>query len=209
MICFSARWLDQEDCMFFSEFHHGKAEMIRKAHELLTECDVLMTYNGKSFDNKHLQREFVLAGLTPPAPYQHIDLYLVARKQFRFVSNKLDHIARELGLEGKVHHSGFDLWKRCMANDPDAWEEMKTYNLRDSDVLIELYYKLLPWIPNHPNKALIDGVGKCIRCGSSNLVERETAYTGVSSFPRFQCLKCGGWLRGSHRNAGSDLRNVA
>jgi DNA polymerase elongation subunit (family B) len=208
MICFSARWLDQDQCMFFSEFHHSRNEMIRKAHELLSECDVLLTFNGKSFDNKHLQREFLLEGLSPPEPYQHIDLYLVARRQFRFISNKLDHIATQLGLEGKVHHSGFDLWKRCLANDPVAWEEMKTYSMRDSDVLIELYNKLIPWITGHPNKALIDGVGLCTRCGSRNTIDRGITHTGQSKFRKFQCLNCGGWLRETRRISGSDLREV-
>jgi DNA polymerase elongation subunit (family B) len=209
MMCFSARWLDEETCMFFSEFHHSRNEMIRKAHELLSECDVLMTFNGKNFDHKHLQREFLLAGLSPPVPYQHIDLYLVIRRQFRFISNKLDNLLRELGLEGKVKHSGFDLWKRCLAGDAEAWEEMKLYSMRDSDALIEAYHKVLPWIPAHPNKALIDGVGKCSRCGSGNLIERGLSSTSVSRFVQYQCLKCGGWMRQVRRVSGSDIREVA
>lgn len=209
MLCFSARWLDQETCMFFSEFHHGKAEMIRKAHELLSECDVLLTFNGKSFDNKHLQREFLLAGLTPPEPYQHIDLYSVIRRQFRFVSNKLDNLLRELGLEGKVRHSGFSLWKRCLDGDAEAWEEMKLYSMRDSDALVEAHDKLLPWIPAYPNKALIDGSGSCTHCGSSDTIERGMAYTAQSKFIRYQCLKCGSWFRGTRRVAGHSVREVA
>lgn len=209
MLCFSARWLDQEQCMFFSEFHHGRPEMIRKAHELLSECDVLLTFNGKSFDDKHLSREFLLAGLSPPAPYQHIDLYLVIRRKFRFISNKLDNLLRELGLEGKVKHSGFSLWKRCLAGDPEAWEEMKAYSQRDSDALVEAYGKLLPWIPGHPNKALIDGHGLCTRCGSENLADRGVSHTAMTKFRRFQCLDCGGWIRETRRIDGSSLREIA
>lgn len=208
MMCFSARWLGHGDCMFFSEFHHGRAEMLRRMHELLSECDVLLTFNGKGFDNKHMNRELLLAGFTPPAPYQHIDLYLVIRRQFRFISNKLDNLLKELGLEGKVKHSGFGLWKGCLANDPDAWEEMKKYSMRDSDALIDAYNKLVPWIPGHPNKGLIDGVGLCTHCGSDNCVERGSAFTGVSKFQRFQCLKCGAWFRATRRVAGHSLREV-
>lgn len=209
MMCFSARWLDQDQCMFFSEFHHSRNEMIRKAHELLSECDVLLTFNGKSFDNKHLSREFLLAGLSPPVPYQHIDLYLVARRQFRFISNKLDNLLKELGLEGKVKHSGFTLWKRCLGGDPDAWEEMKEYSMRDSDALVEAYDKLLPWIPAHPSKALIDGAGRCTRCGSDDVVNRGHAYTGQSKYLQYNCLKCGSWMRETRRVEGHDLREIA
>lgn len=195
--------------MFFSEYHHGRNEMVRKAHELLSECDVLLTFNGKSFDHKHLQREFLVSGLTPPVPYQHIDLYQVARRQFRFTSNKLDYIAQYLGLDGKVKHSGFDLWKRCMAGDADAWEEMKSYSMRDSDVLVELYDRLIPWIPQHPSAALADGVARgCVRCASVNMMERGTTATNVSKFRLFQCMDCGSWLREVRRVAGSDLREA-
>lgn len=213
MICFAARWLDSEDCMFFSEFHHGKSEMLRRAHELLSECDALLTFNGRSFDSKHLQREFLLNGFTPPAPYQHIDLYLVARKQFRFLSNKLQNIARELGLEGKVQHSGFDLWKRCLAGNADAWEEMKTYNMRDVNLLIDAYQKLLPWIHSHPNVVLIDNLLddclRCNNCGSKNVMQRSSCYTATSEYQRYQCLKCGSWLRDSKRLNGTSLRQAA
>ena len=182
--------------------------MVRKVHELLSECDVLMTFNGNSFDKKHINREIMLAGLTPPAPYQDLDLYLISRKQFRFVSNKLDRIAQELGLEGKVHHSGFSLWKRCLANEPEAWEEMKKYSLRDTDVLIEIHDKILPWISGYPNRTLRDG-GKCPKCSSADVMERGHVYTSVSKFRSYQCLKCGAWFRETRRVDGSTLREVA
>lgn len=209
MMCFSARWLGSDRCMFYSEFHDTRDYMIRRAHELLSECDVLMTFNGKSFDEKHLNREFLLAGLNPPEPYQSVDLYLTVRRKFRLISNKLDNLLRELGLDPKVKHAGFDLWKRCLAGDPEAWEEMKVYSMRDTDALIEAHDKILPWIPAYPNKALIDGAGKCTRCGSENAVEYGRAHTGQSKFIQYRCGDCGGWMRGIRRISGSDFREIA
>jgi len=78
--------------------------MIQAAHDLLSEADAVIHYNGNSFDMPWLHTEFLLAGMPPPEPYKNIDLLLAVRKRFRFVSNKLDYVTQAVGLEGKVHH---------------------------------------------------------------------------------------------------------
>jgi uncharacterized protein YprB with RNaseH-like and TPR domain len=129
VICVAAKWYGEDEVKFFSVHHDGKQEMLNAIYNLLSEADAVVTYNGKKFDIPHLNREFILAGMTPPSPYAQIDLYWTARQKFNFVSNKLDNIAKELGLGGKFVHAGFQLWIDCMNGDPEAWEEMKTYNM--------------------------------------------------------------------------------
>lgn len=198
VICFAAKFLDQKKMHFYSVFKDGHDEMIRAAHELLDQADVVLTYNGKKFDVPHLNREFLEMGLSPPAPYQQIDLY-VASKKFKFLSHKLAHISTKLGLEGKVAHEGFKLWLDCMDGDAKAWAKMEKYNKRDVTLLQELYDIMLPWIPNHPSRALYDGHEGCPRCGGQNLKPRGFSYTKVSTFQRYKCADCGGWSRGTGR----------
>jgi DNA polymerase III epsilon subunit-like protein len=54
--------------------------MVRQAWEMLDEADAVVGYNSKSFDMKHLNREFVLAGYPPPPPYTDIDLMNVVKQ---------------------------------------------------------------------------------------------------------------------------------
>jgi uncharacterized protein YprB with RNaseH-like and TPR domain len=103
----------------------------------------------------HLNREFVLAGLEPPAPYQQIDLLTAVRKQFKFPSNKLEYVLTTLGLAGKKKHEGHELWIKCMANDPKAWRTMTAYNKRDVRALEDLYYRIKPWIPNPSERGFV------------------------------------------------------
>lgn len=216
VICVAAKWYDSDDVMFYSVHHDGKQEMLNAIYNLLSEADAVVTYNGKKFDIPHLNREFILAGMTPPAPYAQIDLYWTARQKFNFVSNKLDHIATELGIGSKFEHAGFQLWIDCMKDDPDAWEEMKTYNMKDVVLTEKLYTRLLPWITSHPAASLYgdpearaDGIPACPGCGGTNLKPRGRAYTSVSVFQRYRCDDCGKWSRSGSRLEGVPVRGMS
>lgn len=210
-ISFAARWLGEKKVHFYSDFHDGHEVMVQAAWDLLNEADAVIGFNSQMFDMVHLNREFILAGLTPPSPYKNIDLYLVVRKQFKFTSNKLDYVAQQLGLGSKTSHTGFSLWLDCMAGDEKAWTLMRKYNIQDTLLTEKLYLKLLPWIPNHPAIGLYDDTGSavsCPNCGSKNLEKRGFAYTAVSTFQRFVCRGCGKWSRATKRLDSVETRNI-
>jgi hypothetical protein len=194
ILSFAARWIDapKKDIYFASNRDGGHEAMIGLAWDLIDEADALVSWNGRAFDTKNMNREFLLAGMTPPSPAKEIDLMVATKKRFRFVSNKLENVAQELGLGGKVKHSGFGLWIRCMNDEPAAWAEMEKYNKQDVHLLVDLYRILLPWIDNHPNRNLFDGDG-CPACGSTRLQARGTRTTQLGSYQRYQCIDCGKW----------------
>ena len=88
VISFAARWHGTKKVLFYSDFHSGHGVMVQAAHDLLSEADAVIHYNGNSFDMPWLHTEFLLAGMPPPRPYKNVDLLLAVRKKFRFVSNK-------------------------------------------------------------------------------------------------------------------------
>ena len=90
----------------------AKKRWCRAAHDLLSEADVVVHYNGDKFDLPHLNREFVESGLGPPAPYASIDLLKTVKRKFRFPSNKLDYVVQKLRLGAKVSTGGYDLSAR-------------------------------------------------------------------------------------------------
>lgn len=207
MMCFAAKWLGEPGTMFWSEHQDGRQQMVSSAHALLDAADVVMHFNGKSFDVPHLNREFVTAGMAPPSPFKQIDLLLAVRKNFRFPSNKLQYVSTALGLEGKVEHEGFDLWTKCMAGDAAAWARMETYNRRDVELLEELYERLLPWLPSLPNRGLYGDNG-CPACGSTDLRGNGYSYTNVSKFRQYRCGGCGSFFREAKRVTGVELQAV-
>ena len=213
VISFAAKWHGEKPVMFHSDFHNTHEQMVQSAHAFLSEADAVIHYNGTSFDMPLLNREFLLAGMSPPEPYKNIDLLKVAREKFRFVSNKLEYVSRSVGLEGKAHHEGHNLWVRCMAGDKAAWDVMRRYNKQDVVLTEKLYDILLPWISGHPNPALYvsgdEGRPTCERCGSTRLTKQGFAHTQVSVFQQWKCLDCLSWSRSARRIAGVDLRGTA
>lgn len=204
VLSFAARWVDdpKSKIMFFSDFHDGHDQMISAAWDLLDEADALVSWNGKGFDTKHVQREFILADRTPTSPFREIDLLQTARREFKFPSNKLEYVASALGYGGKVKHSGFSLWTRCLAGDPKAWAEMKRYNLQDVHLLVDLYERMLPWISGHPNLNLYSGAG-CPQCTSENIRKNGTWPTNVAVYQKYTCKDCG-----KHFRSGKSLDRV-
>jgi hypothetical protein len=209
-LCYAAQWEGEEEMLFDSVHQSPMDDMLSDLHDLLEEADVVVHYNGKKFDMPVINREFVKHGFLPPSPYQQIDLYHTVRRNFRFASNKLDFVARELGLGAKVQHKGMDLWKDCMATmDYDfgeqcpehieqAWKEMQQYNEQDVVLLGRLYERLQPWVPNHPNRALfmdVDADPACPSCGSSDVRFKGYKHTRTMRYKQYQCNDCGSWSR--------------
>lgn len=208
MMCFGARWAGQKKVHFKSVHHHGKQEMLEHLYDLMDEADVLVGWNSAAFDHKHIMREFVEAGFTPPSPTKDLDLMSVVKSNFKFPSNKLDYVAQTLGVGAKVQHSGFDLWLGCMADHKKSWAEMKKYQIQDVDLLVDLYDILLPWADG-PNIAAYDMLeGACVACGSHNLEARGKSVGTTGAYQRYLCLDCGKWSKSTKSMATTDMSNA-
>lgn len=197
-LCWAAKWKGQRDILFNSVQEHTAKQMLRGIHVLLHMADIVVHYNGTKFDIPTLNHEFVQHGFRPPAPYKHVDLLKTARRRFRLASNKMDYVAKHLGLKGKLPNKGMDLWRGCMAGDPKAWAEMRRYNIQDVRLLEQIYEALLPWIPGHPNMGLWkpdDGRPVCTHCGSARVKKQGVARTKTLLYQQYSCLDCGAWMR--------------
>ena len=196
VMCWAAKWLGGKD-VFFDSVHQSKPrKMLKGIHALLEEADAVIHYNGARFDIPTLNKEFLLQRLTPPSSYKQIDLLQTARGRFRFPSNKLDYVAKSLGVGQKHGHAGHELWVKCMAGDDASWKVMEEYNKNDVVLLESVYEVFLPWIKNHPNIGLYTGDdGCCPNCGGASLHKRGYSYTLNTSYQRYRCRDCGTWSR--------------
>lgn len=211
VMCMAAKWLGEADVLFLGgPTASDRATMLQQAHDLLSEADVVVTYNGNSFDLKHLNREFIQAGLQPPAPYISVDLLKEVRRHFRFASNKLDFVAGQLGLGHKVKHEGFELWLACLAGDPAAWKRMRTYNVQDVRLTEQLFERLRAWV-KLPHLALFSDAldtDSCVACAGTNLHPRGFSYTRSGRYQRYRCADCGKWNRGTRRVEGAPVQSA-
>jgi hypothetical protein len=208
VLSFCAKWLGEKE-VFYSDLRGQKdikndKPLLVKVWALLDEADILLTQNGNSFDIKKLNARFVLNGMKPPSSYKRIDTLLIAKKMFKFTSNKLEYMTDKLCVKYKklkhTRYPGFELWSAVMEGKLDAWKEMEKYNIHDVLSLEELYTKLAPW-DNSINFGLYylgtEDLQVC-SCGAKGLesfARYGYAYTQLGKFQRFQCKHCGSETR--------------
>lgn len=199
LLSWAAKWLD-EPKMFYMDQRKAKnieddSKILGVIWDLLDEADVVITQNGKAFDQKKLNARFILNGFKPPSSFKHVDTFLIAKKHFAFTSNKLEFMSDKLCTKYKKlkHHrfEGFELWKQCLAGNPKAWKEMEKYNKHDVLTLEELYHKLSPWDSTiNFNLYNTTETYRC-SCGHTEFYLNGFIYTSTGKFQRYICKKCG------------------
>ncbi len=197
---FAYKWLDEDVVWYEDTQHQSEKQLVKKLLNVLDAADIVVAHNGAKFDLPTIQGRALVLGLRPPSPYKIVDTLLVARYEFNFPANSLEHLAILLGVEKKGGHAkfpGFELWQECMRNNPEAWEEMRVYNKQDVSTLEHVYLKMRPFMKRHPNVAVFEEVDKvlCPKCGSAHIQWRGYVTTNVYKYKKFQCQTCGGWSR--------------
>lgn len=203
----SAKWLDDKyiysDALHYDKQRYKKdptddRSILETVHELLNEADYVVAHNGKSFDQKVLNARFIQQGLKPPTPYLMIDTLLVARRHFKFTSNRLDDLGKTLGLGGKQSHEGFDLWVKVVRDqDRKAFDRMVIYCERDVTLLEDVYKRLRAWDTQHPNTTIGDGSTRpsCNACGSFKVKKNGIRRSRTQVYQSYQCTGCGHNMR--------------
>jgi DNA polymerase elongation subunit (family B) len=72
--------------------------LVEKLWHLLDEADIVIGHNVDRFDIRKINTRFLAHGMPPPSPYRTVDTLKIAKKYFRFDSNKLDDLGRCLGV---------------------------------------------------------------------------------------------------------------
>lgn len=205
LLSWSAKWLGDpvSKTMYMDQRKEKNIEDDSKILEgiwkLLDAADIVITQNGRSFDQKKLNARFILNGFKPPSSYKHIDTKRLASKHFAFTSNKLEYMTDKLCKKyKKLKHKkfvGHDLWKQCMAGNLAAWKEMEKYNKYDVLSLEELYGKLIPWDSTVNFNLYHDGEEHVCKCGNAEMSKNGYAYTASGKYQRYVCPKCGAEVR--------------
>lgn len=158
MLSYCAKWFG-EDEVFYSDLRgnvksEDDTQLCEEVFSLLNQADIVIAHNGRRFDVKKVNARLILNGFPKPSSYRVIDTLEIAKEQFAFTSNKLEYLTDKLCRKKKSKHNkfpGYLLWKECLAENPEAWQEMEDYNIDDVLSLEELYIILSSWSTKLPN----------------------------------------------------------
>lgn len=205
VLSWSAKWLGEPDTSVMYMDQRGSknveddAKILKAMWDLLNEADVVITQNGKNFDQKKLNARFILNGFQPPGSYKHIDTKQIASKHFGFTSNKLEYMTDKLCTKyKKLKHTkfpGHELWTQCLAGNLEAWNEMEQYNKHDVLALEELYNKLIPWDNTINFNLYHEELDHVCKCGSTSFSKNGFYYTASGKFQKHKCKSCGSETR--------------
>lgn len=199
IMSFAYKWLDeneihvvaQPDFKRYKRDKHDDKDVVIALHSLLDEADIVVAHNANGFDNKVANARFLYHGFPPPSPYVSVDTLVTARRTFKFGANSLQFLCEQLGIGTKSSIRHHDLWRQCIDGDEMSWLLMKEYNAHDVELLEGLYWRLRPYMHNHP----IVSLKGCPKCGSGNVQYRGTQRSKVGTYQRVQCQDCGAWSR--------------
>jgi hypothetical protein len=219
ILSFSYKWLGEKRVIHHNTGGRGASRvrddkaLMKLLWAVLDEADIIVAQNGVAFDVKKINARFIELEMGPPAPFKVIDTMLEARRIAKFTSNRLAWLSSVLTDTPKSEHKkfpGFELWTECLADNPEAWKEMRKYNDIDIRATEAVYYQLRPYIIGHPNVAAYDDneERRCPKCGSTTLQARGTALTQTGQYKRFQCKSCGGWGRSRYTENTREKRRM-
>jgi uncharacterized protein YprB with RNaseH-like and TPR domain len=211
LLCYAIKWVGQSRvttralCDYPGYARNKKSDkaLLADLWADLDGADILVAHNGDSFDFKKINARLLVHGYKPPSPFKTVDTLKIARRHFKFDSNKLDNIGRYLQVGRKLPHTGKDLWLGCMRGDAKSWRTMRRYNAQDVHLLERVYEKLKPWASNHPALTTYTERPGCPVCSSTHTQQRGFNVAKTRKTPRLHCQDCGHWFTGSVKKNGT------
>lgn len=195
IICICYKW--EEDKVTHSlnwDSKQNDKKMLQDFIKVANEADELVGHNGDKFDLAWVRTRCLFHRIEMFPTYTTIDTLKVARSKFKFNSNKLNYIAKYLGIGQKIH-TDYDLWKDIVLNkDKNAMDKMIKYCKMDVILLEKVHKELSLHIPAKTHYGVIFGGdrGSCPECGSDDLIRNNKRVT-ASGLVKIQlrCKTCG------------------
>lgn len=215
ILCFGYKFLGDKEvsCLNAWDYKGWKKsvnddeKLVKDAYKILEKADAFVTHNGRRFDLKFFNSRAIMYGLPALPTIPHIDTCQVAKSKLLLFNNKLNTVAKHLGIEQKLENGGWQLWVDVQKRNPKAMELMEKYCKQDVKVLEQIYLKLRPYMNQIPNYNLFDENGevRCPSCGSYNVHKDGTRRTKTALSQRYKCSDCGS--RSSDSSKSSVLRS--
>jgi hypothetical protein len=194
IICISYKWEDSDKIYSLKwDKNQCDKQMLIDFIEQANQADELIAHNGDRFDIKWIRTRCIFHRIPMFPQYKTLDTLKKAKNGFNFNSNKLDYIAQFLGVGAKVKHSGFDMWKKVMKNDPEAMDEMVNYCEGDIIVLEDVYFTMQNYIKTNTHNGVINNNLKysCPSCGSEHSELLKNNVTAMGTIKRLmECNDC-------------------
>lgn len=194
IICISYKW-EGEDKVHTLDW--GKEMCDKKLLEdfikIANQADEMVAHNGDRFDIKKIRTRCIFHRIPMFPDYKTLDTLKKAKSGFNFNSNRLDYIAKFLGVGAKLEHEGFNMWVKCMQGDKEALKAMVEYCEMDIIVLEDVFLTMQNYIKHNIHTGVIGNNLKhsCPNCGSEETTLLKNKVTAMGTVKRLmECNSC-------------------
>lgn len=211
VLSFCAKFYEEDTVYYLDQRYSNPIEddgmLMVAIHHLMSEADIVVGHNLDKFDMKKLNTRFLKHGLGSVGFVKQVDTLKIVKRFFGITSNKLDYVAKFLGLEGKLSSRKFqgqELWNACLANNQEAWDEMESYNKQDVLVLEKVFKELLHWDRSINLTPYLEE--NTCTCGSTEFIRHSYRVTNASKFMVYKCASCKKEYQGKENVMDKDTR---
>lgn len=195
IICIGYKWEHDDDVQHLNwDSKQDDKKLLETFVKVLDEADEIVAHNGDRFDLPWIRTRCLKYNIPMQSSYKTIDTIKLSKNKFRFNSNRLDYIAKFLGVGEKIH-TEYQLWiDTVLHKSKQALDEMITYCKNDVLILEKVYHKLAPYVEPSTHIGVLNGNGKasCPSCGCQNSRSRGRFVSAVGYVKQIrQCKDCG------------------
>lgn len=194
IICICYKWAGDDKVYSLNwDNEQNDKKLLELFIQIANEADELIGHNGDRFDLPWIRTRCLYHKIPMFPTYTTLDTLKYARSKFKFNSNKLDYIAKFLGI-GEKMHTGYDLWKKVVLDkNTESLQYMIEYCKNDVILLEQVYNEMINYIPAKTHHGVIMGQEKCScpECGNTDMKYTKTRMSAMGT-PRIQlqCNKC-------------------
>jgi DNA polymerase elongation subunit (family B) len=194
IICICYKWEDDKEVKYLTwDSKQCDKKLLERFVKVANSCDELIGHNGDRFDLSWIRTRCLFHRIPMFPKYVTIDTLKISRSKFKFNSNKLDYIAKFLGV-GQKMKTDYGMWKDIMLNKCKvSMSKMVKYCKMDVIVLEKVFKELSNHIEAKTHYGVTFGAdrGSCPECGSDELMisKRRTSATGVKKI-QYKCNTC-------------------
>jgi uncharacterized protein YprB with RNaseH-like and TPR domain len=194
IICICYKWAGEDKVYSLVwDKNQNDKKLLQDFIKIANEANEIIGHNGDNFDLPWVRTRCLFHRIPVIPDYTTLDTLKSARYRFKFNSNRLDYIAKFLGIGQKIS-TEYNLWKRIVLNnDPKALESMVKYCKNDVILLEKVYNELNPYILAKTHHGVAAGNGKCScpNCASAEVRYVQTRYTATGMAKvQLKCKKC-------------------
>ena len=208
VMAWGAKWLGQPESSTKYRDQRGLGPLQDKGilmdlWPLLDKADIVISYNGESFDVRRINSRYMQLGIKPPSPFRHFDVMKLHKRVADHSYNTLDYVSSHINVKRKkLHHDdfpGMSLWTECLAENKKAWASMKKYNIHDVLSTEENAILTLAWAPEAFPEffPVSDKALNCGRCGwVGHMRPTHSKLSNKAEYLQYRCSNCGGFQKG-------------